>query len=209
MAAWRQRLAAFWRNDRGVATIEFALALSLLLIPAFIGIVELSRYVQMNEKLDDAAAQLLNAVNQSDALTDAQLTYLADAVPDIVKPFAADGWVAIITAVNKGPNDDCKLYASWQSRKGSGDTGGAHSQVADASGKWATIPGITDLSTNDQVVTVELYLQYKPLIPSQMVRDMLHLSPNGVYRFTVGRPRYGAFQNDPVTGAKITIPCGT
>lgn len=201
-------LRRFARDDTGVALIEFALAASFLLIPAFVGIVEVSRYIQMSEKLDDATANLLNAINQNYTVNDAQIAYFADSVPTMVAPFAADGWTAIITAVNKGPQPTCKLYALWQSTKSDKNTAQkSTSQIAAGSGSRATIPGMSDLDPNDQVLIVELYLQYHPIIDSDYVRKMIGLNERGMYRVAVARPRYGAFLNDPVSGAQLTPKC--
>ena len=70
------------------------------------------------------------------------------------------------------------------------------SRISSGKGAEPYLPQL-DLVERDQVLTVEIFLNYVPLIDNDIVRDVLGLTEEGVYKMTVARPRFGSFEFEP------------
>src|SRR5687767_5514100 len=102
----------FWRNEAGLAYLEFALALPFLML-LFIGGVEMSRYVQAGQKVDKVTHTIVDLVAQAPTISESDLDQIMMAVEHIMQPhdFQSDG-VIIVTCV--GYNSAGNLRVKWQ-----------------------------------------------------------------------------------------------
>jgi Flp pilus assembly protein TadG len=184
-------LRRFSRNQNGLALLEFAFVLPLLMLLLY-GTIELTRYIQMIQKMDNATHAITDLVNRNLNLTNASLETIADSAPAMLRPFDSQGVGVIITAIQRdtGAADPT---TKWQ--RSFGNAGASR-----ISGGKGTKPTLTQLALleRDQVITVELFLDYKPLLNNEVTLSILNLEDANVYRMNVARPRYGAFEFEPV-----------
>lgn len=178
------------RNQDAVIAVEFALIMPLLLLLSF-GTIEIVRYTDFNQKMDAGTSQLVNLINQNLNLSLNDLDIIMDATSEIIKPF--DGALTItITAIQQNdPIPGSPADVMWQVGR---DGAKQPSRIApDGEGSKVYIPGLK-LVERDQVITVELFNQYIPLleyfVPGKSISDI-------TYKVFIGRPRYGAFQFKP------------
>lgn len=191
----------YLKDESGVSFIEFAFTLPILVL-LFYGVIEVSRNVQMHQKLDNAVANMVGLLNQNldpdcDAVYD-----IMEAVPLMISPYDTDGLEVIVTSVTKNDADpNTPPTTDWQEQLGAG---GIVSEISDGNpGDPADLPFIT-LNQYDQVIIGEVFLDYRPILNNSIIRGFLGLrsSESGdiiytVYKYHVARPRHGTFQNCP------------
>lgn len=178
-------------DERGLALIEFAFLLPVLIL-MFYGIVEVSRYIQMHQKVDNAGRALVDLLNQNLNLTAKTVNDLMGTVPDMIAPFDAGG-VGIIVSSIKVLENETEPTTLWQMSYGDIRNG---SYVSKGKNEPAYLPQLRMIE-RDQVLTVEIFLAYRPLLDNSIVRTVLGLKEEGVYKLNIARPRYGAFEFEP------------
>ncbi len=86
----KHKARTFTRQEEGVAFIEFAFAITILLL-LFLGCVELTRYVIIIQKLEKTVSEVADVVTQTDPstspLTDLEMSQLMDAVQYMMSPY--------------------------------------------------------------------------------------------------------------------------
>jgi len=184
------QLCRFHRNERGIALIEFALILPILVL-IFYGTIELTRYIQMIQKMDNATSALTDLVNRNLNLTDESLENIADTAPAMLQPFDSAGVGVIVTAIQRDAGSSLAT-TRWQRIYGPAGP----SRISAGEDQQPTLPQLA-LEERDKVITVELFLEYRPIMNSAVTRSVLGIENNNVYRMNVARPRYGAFEFDP------------
>lgn len=182
------------RREAGASFIEFVLILPLL-VTIFYGVVEISRYIQMHQKTDNAVHTMVDLINQNLNLSLADLTALADSFPTMLSPYDASGFQLVVTAANFQPPDDAAPKTLWQFNFG---TTGNASKISTGKGRPVTLPGGLTLLPRDQVITVEAYTLYRPIFDLGTIYDLLGIENLAqIYKVSVARPRYGSFQFEP------------
>lgn len=91
------------RNQRGVAMIEFALVLPLLML-LYLGSVELTNALSCQRKLGATSRFVADAVSQSVVLEAAQLSDVIDTAQIIMAPYPLNGFALKVTALQTGQN---------------------------------------------------------------------------------------------------------
>lgn len=197
-------LRRFGRERSGLAAIEFALFAPLLVL-IFIGLIEASNYVYSNQKVESAAANVLNITNQQAQLSLEDLRRIAEIVPEVAVPniVRPSDYRVIFTAVQRdkpsAAGESQPLpYVLWQESFGNRSLGESALRYQTGGGKQqnALRPGdLRDLSftPGDQVIAVEVYMRYAPTIETGF-------SPHydrSMYYLNFSRPRKGAFSVSP------------
>lgn len=122
--ALKNTTATFLAHKKGVAAVEFALIVPLLLA-LYLGSVEISTGVSVNKRLARAANTVADLVTQQDVTTKAELDAILDVGAAIMFPYTADQ--PIITIVGIDVDDDHTLGGKtvWSRRynKGTYDNG--------------------------------------------------------------------------------------
>lgn len=197
---------AFVAHQYGAAAIEFAIILPVLLL-LFAAVVEISRYIQAREKLEAAAANILDMINQNENVDAAGLSALIATTPDLMEPFSVEAgeYSAIVTSIVKGGDFACKPYALWQF-----STGG-ESKVSEGEGSLIDLPSLS-LMPNEQAVTLEMYYHYTPLLSFDVPLlgggvYRASIMPTTMYRLMVAKPRFGSFTKHPVSGKLVAPVC--
>lgn len=170
----------FRRNEAGLAYLEFALALPLLML-FFIGGLEISRYVQAAQKVDKTTHTVVDLIAQAPTISTSDLNQIMQAVEHIMNPYAFqnDG-VIIVSCV--GYNDQGNLRVKWQYKGGGGlDRNSAIGTV----GGTPSLPAGFTLESRDNVIIAETYFAFTSLISDSYVE------PIEFYRTAYYLPRLG------------------
>lgn len=167
------------KNTKGVAAIEFALALPLLVLLVF-GSVEVTRYVLIAQKLDRISGTLSDVVSQSETITTAQLNQIIAATGQLMLPynFSADGYAIISSVTKTGTNAP---VVNWQYKS----TGTAQASHVGISGGTATMPSNFTMVDKDTVIITEIFYNYTPLLTGTIY------SNSQLYSYSIYKPRLG------------------
>ncbi|NBO18659.1 MAG: pilus assembly protein [Proteobacteria bacterium] len=151
-------------NQEGVALIEFAIALPVLVI-LLIGMAETAYYTLHQQKLDKLASAMADFVTQGKTVSVGDLNAFGLTVPQIMRPFNFSGTVIFSSAsrINRttGPaacrnRNPC---IDWQYR-----ILGSDSSRIGAPGTAPVLPGGYTLQSNQGVIVAEIFLRYTPLL---------------------------------------------
>lgn len=180
-------ISRFLRDNQGVAAIEFALAIPVLMT-MFFGVFELNRYLLINQKADRIAYTVTDVVAQSNNVTTGQLDVVLNAATQIMLPFefSNDG-VVVISSVYK-QDEDSEPETRWQY------TGGGTiirtSRIGNVN-EDANLPGGLELNSRDNVIISEVYYRYTPIFGMGIV------DAQDVYKTVIFKPRLGALTTPP------------
>jgi len=164
------RLQRFARDTRGLAAVEFAFILPLMLV-LFFGTVELSSGVAVDRKVTLMARTLSDLTSQNISVTDNQLTNIFNASTGILSPYSAAPLKSTITELYIDPTTK---IARVQWSKGDAPRG---------SGTSVAIP--TALQVGDSyLIYSEVSYNYVPAIGYVMAKAGINLSD-----FSYTRPR--------------------
>jgi len=173
-----------WRSDhRGVAAIEFALAVPILL-SLFLGGVDVMRVMLLHQKVEKIAYAMADLVTQQDQLTRANMNDYYEAPSEIIAPFTfgANG-VVIITSIYRDVGDPVSGKVRW--RDSGGGTLVRTSRIG-AVGANAVLPGGLTLNERDNVLIAEVYYRFEQLFPVDF------LDVEDIYKAAVYKPRLGS-----------------
>ncbi len=198
---------SFVRRQEGVAAIEFAFMAPLLILLC-LGSIEVSNYVYMKKKTENAAYNVLNILTQLQNISINQLTSVVGIVPHVMLPFPTSNsdYYLVITSIqrdidSKDSTGQQKPYVHWQHVFGNSGLGtsrftyrrsgsSADNMIKDASlGNFQFVAG-------DQVLTIESYFTYRPLI-GDAAKTLLGSVGSTFSNIITARPRKGAFQFKP------------
>ncbi|NBN64667.1 pilus assembly protein [Microvirga tunisiensis] len=94
----RRRLKSFKSDKRGVAAVEFALLLPMLLI-ILIGMAETTEALNFKRKLGQTASSLADLVSQAESISRAEISDLNVATKWIMDPFPTTGITTVTASV--------------------------------------------------------------------------------------------------------------
>ncbi len=172
-----EALRAFWRRDNGVAAVEFALTLPVLIGLSLTGF-EVSSYAMLNIKLQHAATSMAQLATMEEELPAATLDGMFASVTHIVKPFTFGGrGRAFVTGIGEAAPGDGPTVR-WQ-RSGAGSLSVA-SKVGSIGGA-ASVPGDLTISPTQAVIAAEVIYDYQPMllgfVPAMTLRKVAYYRP--------------------------------
>ena len=177
----------FWRHEGGVAATEFALVLPFLLT-LFYGVIEVTRYILIVQKVEKLTYTVADSVSESTTVTKADLDQLFTATADIMSPFSFDtNGIVIVNSLYKSP-DLSAATVNW--RYSGGGTLTATSKLGNV-GAQPNVPSGFTFEDRENVIAVEVYYQFSPLISNQF------FGTTTVYRYAYYRPRFGNLTTTP------------
>jgi Flp pilus assembly protein TadG len=180
-------LRGFAKDQRGVAAVEFALVLPIVLL-LLLGCYEIPRLVLIHQKIARTASGVADLVSQADdPLTSSQLTDVYSAAGAMMEPYdiVTDGAV-IITSINNPTGSGATI--TWQRRRGSE---GEPSKVGTATGQTPTLPAGLMPDAGESVLVAEVYFNYLPIFSSLIYDGSL------LYRASYTRPRIDNLMTPP------------
>ena len=184
------RLRRLRRDNRGVAAIEFALLLPML-ITLLIGCLEVTFKIWSTQKAEKLAVTLSDVIAQSKAVTNSDLASLIGAVDKIMDPFAfgANEGKIIISSVYIAQGEEDAMV-NWQC---SFPSSGGFTAVSELGAKdtVADMPDGFTLVEKDNVIVTEVFYKYTPLAPGLLLDESI------VYRRAFFKPRLGTLIVNP------------
>ncbi len=189
----KQQLTLLRKSDSGVAALEFALILPMMIIILF-AIVEIGRLILMDQKVNTAAFDVADLVTQHEEISNTLLLKYANTVHQITKPLSFTGTVIISSVASVDVSADAEEAVSsvsadasasvdadadatavippWREKIGCKNgcvvwqrkfLGTANSNIG-AAGERATLPNEYRLRRTQNVIVVEVVAQYAPLL---------------------------------------------
>jgi len=157
-------------DNRGIAALEFAMIVPLMLV-LFFGTVEFSSGVAVNRKVTLMARTLSDLTSQNISVTDAQLTNFFNASTGIMTPFSSTPTKSTITELYVDP---ATLAARVQWSKGDAPRG---------AGSTVAIPVALQVG-GTYLIFSEVSYRYIPSVGYVMAKAGINMSD-----FTYTRPR--------------------
>ena len=184
------RLRRLRQDNRGVAAIEFALLLPMLLA-LLIGCLEVTFKIWSTQKAEKLAVTLSDVIAQAKAVTNSDLVSLVGATDKIMDPFPfGDEQSKIIISsvyVAQGEED---AEVNWQCffPSSGGLTAASKLGVKDA---VANLPDGFTLVEKDNVIVTEIFYKYTPIAPGLLFDESI------IYRRALFKPRLGTLIVNP------------
>jgi Flp pilus assembly protein TadG len=166
----RARLAEFRSDRRGIAAIEFAMIVPLMLV-MFFGVIEFSSGVAIDRKVTLVARTLSDLTSQSTTVTDADIASFVVTGNAILTPYPTGPLKATISELYIDPNTH---VARVQWSKGT---------VPRGIGSTVAIPAALQID-NTYLIYSEVSYRYVPTIGYVMAKTGVNLSD-----FSFTRPR--------------------
>lgn len=148
----------FAGDQRGVAAVEFALILPVMLALYF-GAVELGDALTINRKVTHVTSTLSDLVTQSKVLSDTDMDNILDAAGAVMTPYSANDLKMKITGIAIDANG--KATVAWSD---------ARNDTALAKGAVVTVPAAVK-TPNTFLINAEVHYSYKPMIGYVMTGD--------------------------------------
>jgi len=180
----------FRRDRRGIAAIEFALVVPLMLV-MYLGTIEISAAVSINRKVSRIASTVADLVTQQTEVTKSDLKGIMEIGEALLFPYNSDSPVITVVAIDvestypKGG----KIVWARRDNKGTFDNGGLS--------KNADIEVPTDLRIDGSfLIRVDTGLDYVPIV-HWLIGDSVGKMKGGVGVIEMSeryylRPRLGA-----------------
>lgn len=175
----------FKRDQRGLAYLEFAVALPFLLV-ALMGSIEVTRYILIAQKVEKVAVTLSDVVSQGTTISTSDLDNIVTAASEVMRPysFGASGFVIISSVTQTGtPDAGNPPRVKWQYTGGGTWT---QTSLVGTVGTAATLPPSISLNNKDNVIIAEVFYNYAPLIPMNGV-----ITNTSIYKLGLFKPRLG------------------
>jgi Flp pilus assembly protein TadG len=147
----------FARDARGVAVVEFALVVPIMLL-MLIGAVEASRAIGMDRRMSLVTTMVADLVAREQKMTSADLTAIYKIVNQVMSPYDASSLKVSVIPVKASPSDaaQTKVYASTTNRP-SHNGGAEPSKCSSYSLTSALLP------KGASVIVVETSYTYQPV----------------------------------------------
>ncbi len=175
------------QGERGVAAVEFALVLPILLVLLLSGL-DLTRYMLYHQKVDRITYTVSDLVSQNQSVSVPLMNDMVLAAGQIMQPFTfGNNGVVIVTSVYKDP---AQTYPTirWQYKGGGGLV--RNSKIGIVNGT-PTLPGGLTLNNKDNVIITETFFVFAPIFNSGLTND------GDVYKVAAYKPRLGTLLTLP------------
>lgn len=162
----------FSKDRRGVAAVEFALVVPLMLA-IYLGTIEMSNGVSVNRKVSRVAATVADLVTQQDTVTKAELLDIMEIGESVLFPYTLDKPDIVVVGIRVDSSFPQGGKVAWSRRYNKGTYQAGWSVGADA---W--VPN--DLRIDDTfLVRVDTGLDYVPVV-SWVIGETVGTVKNGV-----------------------------
>lgn len=175
-------LRQFWRDDRGLAVMEFAFALPVLVL-ILLGCFDAARFVLINQKMARVASQSADLVAQLDVVTEAEVDDLFVAAEATAEPFLIDtqGKVIISSVFRPYSPSTAVPTVVWQ--RESDGTLLATSHLGPEDQSDPELPTGFSLRSGENVIIAEVFYDYEPVFFGTVFEDRV------LYHSSYNRPR--------------------
>ncbi len=161
------RLRRFIRGSEGVAIVDFALVVPILVL-LLLGSMEVGRYVLLNQKLSRVAISSSDLVSRAKHAVTADINQVFAAAEYSMRPFdlGVDG-IVFITSVSTDDTLPVSPTISWQ--MSGGGTGTFTSAVGTTIGASANLPAGFAMEENQNIIIAEVFFSYQPFFFSKVI----------------------------------------
>jgi|AraplaMF_Col_mMF_1032025.scaffolds.fasta_scaffold00309_4 Flp pilus assembly protein TadG len=201
---WLRRFAEgekFLKDERGVAAIEFALVLPVVLL-ILLGCFEVPRFVLIYQKLARTASGVADLVAQGDEpLQKNQMNDIFIAGKVMMQPYdvIANGKI-IVSSINN-PSPSCSgstgVKVTWQKDNGGNAkdpvTGNPSGSRVGTKCQTPVLPATLMPGTNEEVLAAEVYFNYTPIFANLIYKG------SQLYQIAYTRPRNKNLMTEPPT----------
>lgn len=160
------RLKGFRKDAGGVAAIEFAMIVPLMLM-MFVGAVEFSQAITVDRRVSQVASATADLVARSKELSTSDMTGITQVVEQLVKPYDHTLLKMSIMNVAASPTDatDTKICWSYAHNGGTG--------AYNKNDPYTLPTGVVE--AGDSVVVTEVEYAYEPLIFNHFITSTKNL----------------------------------
>jgi len=185
-----RQMKQFIQDNRGIAAVEFALCMPLLLL-LFLGGYEYARYMLIHVKMENIAFTISDIITQQTSVTNGQLTQYTIAASEIMQPydFGSGSGAVYISSVNKTAGNSQTV--SWQYEYNTDAPGHIRTSKVGDEDANATLPGALALNDEETVLVTEVFFDFEPVFGGFM------LDASTIYRSSVFKPRFGTLTTPP------------
>ncbi len=182
---------SFIRNHRGLAMVEFALILPVMVLLTA-GSFEVARYALITQKLDRIVATMSDLIARADeTMSAAEVANLLLSAEHLAKPFDfnSDGMVILTSVVGRA--GQAPLIISQRTQ---GSVSGATSSIGADGGDATLPPSFVDvgsgetLADGESVIVAEIIYEYSPYL----LDSLGFFNDQIFYRDAYFRPRFSA-----------------
>lgn len=160
------RMKKFSKDSSGVAAIEFAMIVPLMLM-MFVGAVEFSQAITVDRRVSQVASATADLVARSKTLTTTDMDGITQVVEQLVKPYDHTLLKMSIMNVAASPSDATDTTICWAYAH----NGGAGSYSKNDS--YALPTGVVE--AGDSVIVTEVKYAYEPLIFNHFITSTKNL----------------------------------
>ncbi len=164
----RHAWCKFARNRRGVAAIEFAMVVPIM-VTLFIGIVEFSQAITVDRRVNQVASSTADLIARSKKTTTTELAGIMDIIDELLKPYDAAPIRLTATNVIASTTDATKTVVCWSYHH---PNGGVESYKNGADYQLPT--GI--LEKGESVMVVKAEYAYTPALFSKFIKGTITFS---------------------------------
>ena len=168
-----QRLAQFRGDARGVAAIEFAMVVPLMIL-MFAGAVELSQAITVDRRISQVASATADLVARSKTLSTTEMTGIMEVAAVLVQPYDATPLKVTISNVKAAPADATNTTVCWSHNHNGGANTYSNGQA------YALPAGVVE--AGDSVIVAEVRYNYTAILfnnfgTSKMLSETFYLKP--------------------------------
>ena len=168
MMSWRANLRAWGRlrgDTRGVAAVEFALVIPMVII-VYAGGFEIAQAATVNRKVTDTTVQLANVTSQYTTVAHPDVNTIFGAASEIMEPYSPTPLTIVLSEVQADSAGSTSAKVIWTQSYANGTPG-----ACATSGPNVTMP--TGLpSPNQYYILVQTTYLYTPTIGSAFVSNI-------------------------------------
>lgn len=187
----------FIRGAEGTGLIEFAFALPVLLI-LLAGVIEMTRFVLANQKVDKTATSLADFLGQQEDPDDFNINTLDSAFDKLLDPFDSTTAGYIVSGVSLR-EDGVTPEIVWRKTRGAVGV----SKVGPAEGSVANINGLK-LQLGEQVIAAEVYYTHSTILDDVGgISEALDFDGKQLYKLSLNLRRV---PDEPTKGTTQAMP---
>ncbi|HVT52558.1 MAG TPA: TadE family protein [Dongiaceae bacterium] len=185
----------FRRDRRGVAAIEFALILPILVLLA-LGCFEVPRYVLLWQRLERTASGVSDLVAQADEpMTGSQMSDIMSAGKILMQPYDIINNGSIVVTAIANPTGGVGVSNWWRKACGTVNTSGTLGSIPanpmTGASTPAGLPAALLPSKDNEVLVTEVYFNFTPVFKTFIYKG------NTLYTIAYTRPRNHNLMTSP------------
>lgn len=161
-----RRLAGFRKDRRGVAAVEFAMIVPLMLM-MFMGAVEFSQAITVDRRVSQVAGSTADLVARAKTISTSEMTGIMQVVEELIKPYDHTLLKMTVLNVAASPTDATDTKVCWAYSHNGGTASYSKNDP------YSLPSGI--VAAGDSVIVTEVRYAYEPLIFDYFIKSTRNL----------------------------------